>query len=45
MVPASNFGGSDERTDIEVGLNYVRGHEVKFQIAYDLSATGPRRTP
>jgi hypothetical protein len=36
MVPASNFGGNDERTDIEVGLNYyVRGHEVKFQIAYD----------
>jgi hypothetical protein len=36
MVPASNFGGNDERTDIEVGLNYyVRGHEVKFQLAYD----------
>jgi hypothetical protein len=36
MVAASSFGGNDERTDIEVGLNYyVRGHEMKFQVSYD----------
>ena len=36
MVAASNFGGNDERTDIEVGLNYyLRGHEMKFQVSYD----------
>src|SRR5262245_60303089 len=36
MVAASNFGGNDERTDIEVGLNYyLRGHEMKFQASYD----------
>jgi hypothetical protein len=36
MVAASNFGGNDERTDIEVGLNYyLRGHEMKLQLSYD----------
>ena len=36
MVPASNFGGNDERTDIEFGLNYyLRGHEMKLQLSYD----------
>ena len=36
MVAASSFGGNDERTDIEVGLNYyLRGHEMKFQVSYD----------
>ncbi|HSR99555.1 MAG TPA: porin [Kofleriaceae bacterium] len=36
MVAASNFGGNDERTDFEVGLNYyLRGHEMKLQLSYD----------
>jgi hypothetical protein len=36
MVAASSFGGNDERTDFEVGLNYyLRGHEMKFQLSYD----------
>jgi hypothetical protein len=35
-VAASNFGGNDERTDIEVGFNYyLRSHEMKFQASYD----------
>jgi hypothetical protein len=35
-VAASSFGGNDERTDIEVGLNYyLRGHEMKLQVSYD----------
>jgi Phosphate-selective porin O and P len=36
MVPASSFGGNDERMDYEVGLNYyLRNHEVKLQASYD----------
>jgi len=36
MVAASNFGGNDERTDIEFGFNYyLRNHEMKFQASYD----------
>jgi hypothetical protein len=33
---ASFAGINDERMDYEVGLNYyLRGHEAKFQLAYD----------
>jgi len=29
-------GQADERMDFEVGINYyLRGHETKFQLAYD----------
>ncbi|HEY0477547.1 MAG TPA: porin [Kofleriaceae bacterium] len=35
-VAAGNFGGNDERTDYEVGLNYyLRSHEMKLQASYD----------
>jgi hypothetical protein len=36
MVPATNFGGNDERFDYEVGVNYyLRNHEMKLQASYD----------
>lgn len=35
-ITPANLGAVDERMDYEVGLNYyVRGHEMKFQVAYD----------
>lgn len=36
MVAASNFGGNDERIDIEAGVNYyLRAYELKLQLGYD----------